>query len=169
VHLIGASPFELDGLCIARYDLFMINKALVLLLLGVFACSVAADDDEMKTEVKPGANPSLPVEGPGKLAPPAKPPSPADFALRTKLRKRAPFWIDDSRHGAAVRINKDGTFSSEAQGGGSIAGSWKTMKGELHLQWSGGGEKYSYPVIAGKDGSIRIRGQKPKNNRYNLN
>lgn len=141
-------------------------------ILGIIFCStsylaIANDDDvEMQTDIKPGANPSLPVGEQAKPAPPAKPPSPADFALRTKIRKRAPFWIDDSDHGAAIRINKDGTFSSEAQGGGSIAGSWKAMNNQLYLQWSDGGEKYSYPVSAGKD--LTIRGKKAIKNRYKI-
>ena len=155
----------------------MMNKSLVLTLSTVvtLAFSAVADDTEMKTETKPatgtpGLNtgPTLPADGMGKLPPPAKVPSAADYALRAKIRKKAPFWIDDPTHGAAIRLNKDGTFSSEAQGGGSTAGSWKIMGGELHFQWSDGGDKYSYPVT-GKRNELLIRGQKAKKNRYSLN
>lgn len=155
----------------------MMNKALVLTLSTVvtLALPAVADDTEMKTETKPAAGapglntgPTLPADGTGKLPPPAKVPSAADHALRAKIRKKAPFWIDDPAHGAAIRLNKDGTFSSEAQGGGSTAGSWKAMGGELHFQWSDGGDKYSYPVT-GKGNEVLIRGQKAKKNRYSLN
>ena len=125
-----------------------------------------ADDFETKTESKSGAgSPALPAEGAGKLPPPAKAPKASDLALRAKIRKHAPFWIDDSAHGAAVRLNKDGTYSSEAQGGGSVAGSWKVVDSELHLQSSDGGEKYSYPV----SGDLLIRGRKATNGRFHLN
>jgi|GEM_PF-5680377 len=149
----------------------MVNKSKVLacVLAASFALSAAADDDEMKTETKgSGAPAALPADSTGKLPPSAKAPSASDHALRAKVRKRAPFWIDDSAHGAAIRLNKDGTFSSEAQGGGSVAGSWKTMKGELHIQWSDGGEKYSYP-ISGKGNEMLINGKKVQKGRYHIN
>jgi hypothetical protein len=151
----------------------MMNKSLVLSLViaGIFACAAQADDDEMKTETKAGASatvPALPADSTGKLPPAPKAPTAADHALRAKIRKKAPFWIDDGAHGAAVRLNKDGTFSSEAQGGGSIAGQWKALGGELHMQWADGGEKYSYPV-SGKGNEVLIKGQKAKKNRYHVN
>jgi hypothetical protein len=155
----------------------MMNNFYVLFLPALLMLTLAAvaDDTEMKTETKPAASgqglnkgPVLPADGTGKLPPSAKAPSAADQALRAKIRKKAPFWIDDPAHGAAIRLNKDGTFSSEAQGGGSTAGSWKALGGELHIQWSDGGEKYSYPVT-GKGNEVLIRGQKAKKNRYSLN
>ena len=149
----------------------MNHKSLVLSLIICFAALPAfANDEEMKAEVKPGNNNSaLPAESTAKPPPPAKPPSAADFKLRAAVRKKAPFWIADHKHGAAIRINKDGTFSSEAQGGGAIAGGWKAMNGELQISWSDGGEKYAYPVKAGKGGSLTIRGISPVKNRYHLN
>lgn len=150
----------------------MKNKSLVIhaLLAATltFTLNVRADEDEMKTETKGGTGTLLPADGAGKLPPSAKAPSPADHALRAKVRKKAPFWIDDSAHGAAIRLNKDGTFSSEAQGGGSIAGSWKVLGGELHFQWTDGGEKYSYPLAGGKN-DLLIRGRKITKGRYSLN
>ncbi len=128
-----------------------------------------ADDEEMKTETKgTGAAPTLPAENSGKLPPPAKAPSAADHALRAKVRKKAPFWIDDQAHGAAIRLNKDGTFSSEAQGGGSIAGSWKVVAGTLLVQWTDAGDKYSYALSGGKT-DLLIGGKKESKGRYNLN
>lgn len=126
----------------------------------------------MKTEIKKSDGSTnvapLAADAPVKTGPPTgKAPSAADYALRTKVRKRAPFWIDDRAHGAAIRINKDGTFSSESQGGGSIAGTWKVDKGELKIAWSGGGEQYAYPVAA-KGNALTIRGRAAKGNRFKL-
>lgn len=128
--------------------------------------------DEMQTEIKSsdGTVKAAPLAADGavKTGPPtAKPPSAADYALRTKVRKRAPFWIDDRAHGAAIRLNKDGTFSSEAQGGGSIAGEWKVDKGELKITWSSGGDQYAYPVAA-KGNALTLKGRAPKGNRFKL-
>ncbi len=131
-------------------------------MLFTATCPAFAADDEMAAETTPGATHSTP-------APPAKPPSPADFKLRANVRKKAPFWIEDHKHGAAIRINKDGTFSSEAQGGGAIAGSWKAMNGELQISWADGGEKYSYPVKAAKSGVLTIGGTSAVKNRFRLN
>jgi hypothetical protein len=145
-------------------------KSLVLSLVVFSALHAWAADDEMQIETS-GANgaQALPADNTGKIPPSHKPPSAADFRLRANVRKAAPFWIEDSKHGAAIRINKDGTFSSEAQGGGSIAGQWKAMNDELHISTGDGGEKYSYPVKAGKKGALTIRGVHPKKNRFHLN
>ncbi len=128
----------------------------------------AAANDEMTTEVKPGTS----VPG---TAPTSKPVitnkatagKKLDPALRAKIRRRAPFWIDDANHGAAIRINKDGTFSAESQGGGAIAGSWRAFKDELFISWSDGGENYGYPVQV-RRGEVLIHGRPAKKNRYSL-
>lgn len=146
-------------------------KSLVLSLV-VFSMPFAwASDDEMQTEVKggSGSTATLPAESTGKVPPSQKPPSAADFKLRAMVRKKAPFWIEDKAHGAAIRINKDGTFSSEAQGGGSIAGQWKAANNELQISTNDGGEKYSYPLKAGKKNDFTIRGVSIKKGRFNLN
>ena len=89
--------------------------------------------------------------------------------LRARIRAKAPFWIDDAAHGAAIRINKDGTFSSESQGGGATAGQWKALKGgEIEVLWSDGGEKYKY-VVGGSGKEITIKGRSIKKNRVDLN
>ena len=146
-------------------------KSLVLSVVVFSALQAWAADDEMQTELKGGDAPksTLPADNTGKLPPSQKPPSAADFKLRAMVRKKAPFWIDDKNHGAAIRINKDGTFSSEAQGGGSIAGQWKAMNNELQISTNDGGEKYSYPLKAGKKGDFTINGISQKKGRFNLN
>lgn len=136
----------------------MCSPRVSLIVLMCFALSAFADTT---------GGPVLPVENKKAVAP-AVPPSPADYALRTKVRKKAPFWIHDSAHGAAICLNKDGSFSSEAQGGGSTAGIWKILKGQLHIGWSDGGEQYQYPITAGKGGAILIRGKKAQGGRYQL-
>ena len=146
-------------------------QALVLAFALLLPFAASADEMEMKTQSKsgaPGTAAGLPADNAGKLPPSAKGPNPADQALRAKIRAKAPFWIEDSAHSATIRLGKDGTFSSEGMGGGSIAGNWKALNGELHLQWADGGEKYSYPV-SGKGKELLIRGQAVKNNRYHLN
>lgn len=149
----------------------MINKALVIATVMIFSIATRADEMETKTQSKsgaPGTAPGLPADGATKLPPPSKAPSAADQALRAKIRARAPFWIDDSAHSASIRLSKDGTFSSEGMGGGSIAGNWKAAGGQLHLEWADGVDKYSYPVgVKGKD--LLIRGQAIQKNRYHLN
>lgn len=144
-------------------------KSLVLGLVVFSALHAWAADDEMQIE-SPGAGASapLPADNTGKTPPSHKPPSAADFRLRANIRKVAPFWIEDAKHGAAIRINKDGTFSSEAQGGGSIAGQWKAMNNELQLSTNDGGDRYSYPVKAGKKGALTVRGVRAKKNRFHL-
>jgi hypothetical protein len=139
-------------------------------LIFIMALSFAAHaTDEMQTQtVKDGA-PTSPVLAPPKEGP-QKPPAVAlDPNLRAKIRSKAPFWIDDKAHGAAIRLNKDGTFSSEAQGGGAIAGQWKAIKGgEVEIVWSDGGEKYKYKVTTPK-GGLNINGRPLKKGRINLN
>ncbi len=146
----------------------MLKKTL--LLIPILSLAVHASDDEMKTETK--IDPSATKTDSSALKPPLtgkSAPSNLDPKLRAKIRAKAPFWIEDSSHGAAVRINKDGTISSETQGGGSIAGSWKALKGgQLEIQWSDGGEKYSYPVGSGK-GGLTIKGRSAQKNRFKLN
>ena len=146
-------------------------KSLVLGLVVFSALSAWAADDEMQTETSggPGSHSTLPADGAGKMARSNKPPSAVDFKLRAAIRKTAPFWINDSKHGAAIRINKDGTFSSEAQGGGSIAGQWKATNNELQIITNDGGEKYSYSVKTGKKGDFTLGGTKAKKGRFHLN
>jgi hypothetical protein len=143
------------------------SKLLILVLALSFALPAFADDDEMKTETK-GTN-GAPVEKNPFAEPPkgASAPSKLDPQLRAKIRAKAPFWIDDTAHGAAIRINKDGTLSSENQGGGSIAGSWKAMKGG-HLEITSSGETYTYSVSA-SGGKVQINGKSATKGRYKLN
>ena len=121
--------------------------------------------DEMQTEIKPDSVPSVPSPSP--TTAPKAATKPIDPGLRAQVRKAAPFWIEDAERGAPIRVNKDGTFTSAAQGGGSIAGSWKAHKGELHIQWSGGGEQYSYAAKAPK-GRLQLEGKSKKKNRFHL-
>jgi hypothetical protein len=155
-----------------QFRLPLTSRFLSLLLTAGLAAGAQAwaSDDEMSTETKPGTTvkPHEPLVKDTTLSgPQAKPAKPLDPALRAKIRKKAPFWIDDTTHGAPIRINKDGTFSSEAQGGGAIAGSWKTFKNELNISWSDGADQYSYPVSFGKSGLL-IKGHSIKKNRYRL-
>lgn len=145
-------------------------KSFVLSLVVFSALNTWAADDEMQTEIKGGESKNaLPAESTGKLPPSQKPPSAADFKMRAMVRKKAPFWIDDKHHGAAIRINKDGTFSSEAQGGGSIAGQWKAAGSELQISTNDGGEKYSYSLKAGKKNDFTINGVSQKKGRFHIN
>lgn len=141
-----------------------------LILIPILSLAVRASDDEMKTETK--IDPTAEKSDTGALkAPPAgkSAPSNLDPRLRAQIRAKAPFWIEDSSRGAAVRINKDGTISSETQGGGSIAGGWKALKGGLlEISWSDSGEKYTYPAAKGK-GGLTIKGRAAQKNRYKLN
>lgn len=144
-------------------------KMLILILVLSFGFQGFADDDEMKTETKNGqgvtTTPNPFAEPPKGAAAPSK----LDPQLRAKVRAKSPFWIDDSNHGAAIRINKDGTISSESQGGGSISGSWKALKGGiLEITSSDGSEKYSYRVSTGK-GPLTIQGKSLSKGRYKLN
>ena len=134
---------------------------MILELLFAFAAHAT---DDMETETKKTEKPAAESTQAA-----AKPALSLDPALRAKIRSKAPFWIDDARRGAPIRINKDGTFSSEAQGGGSIAGDWKALKGgQLLISWGNGGEKYQYKVGAsGKQ--IQIEGRKISGGRVRLN
>jgi hypothetical protein len=144
-------------------------KSLVLSLVVFSALHAWAADDEVQIQTSGGGTAApLPADNTGKIPPSQKPPSAADFKLRANVRKAAPFWIEDSKHGAAIRINKDGTFSSEAQGGGSIAGEWKAMNNELQIRASEGGDKYSYPVKVDKKGALTVDGVRRKKNRFHL-
>jgi hypothetical protein len=143
-------------------------KSLVLSLVVFSALHAWAADDEVQIQTSGEGAATLPADNTGKIPPSHKPPSAADFKLRANVRKAAPFWIEDSKHGPAIRINKDGTFSSEAQGGGSIAGEWKAMSNELQIRASEGGEKYSYPVKVDKKGALTIDGVRRKKNRFHL-
>lgn len=140
-----------------------------MLLSLIFSLSLcAADDDEMKTEIKPGTNVSPAqqlVPAPSSVLP--KPQVILNPKLRAQIRSKAPFWIDDSHRGAPIRINKDGTFSSEAHGGGAIAGSWRALRGELEITWSDGSEKYRYALTT-KGKALLINGRSAKSNRYKL-
>lgn len=129
----------------------------------------ASEDNEMKTETKKDSTPTVTGDSKELTGPQKAPPAPLDPKLRARIRAKAPFWIDDSTHGAAIRLNKDGTFSSESQGGGATAGQWKALKGgELEIVWSDGGDKYKYPV-GGSGKEITIKGRSIKKNRVNLN
>ena len=133
--------------------------------IAAFLFTISAHaSDEMSTELK--VDPTKAVSAP---AVETKSQSPSnDPALRAKIRQKAPFWISDSRFGTAIRINKDGTFSSENQGGGSIAGSWKALKsGELQIVWGDAQEKYTYPVKF-KSGVLSIAGKTAKKNRFTI-
>lgn len=146
----------------------MNNKTFVFFCFVFLSLSAFASEDEMKTETKAGPGTSLPATSDTSKAPVPKAPKSSDLALRTKIRKIAPFWIDSSAHGASVRLNKDGSFTSEAGGGGSTAGQWKVLNGELHLQYSDGGENLRYPLSL-KGPEVLIHGKKAQKNRFNLN
>ena len=138
--------------------------AAVILSLAAFA----GEDDEMKTEIKKDSTP-MTADSKTQAAPQKAPAPVLDPMLRARIRAKAPFWIDDAAHGAAIRINKDGTFSSESQGGGATAGQWKALKGgEIEVLWSDGGEKYKY-VVGGSGKEITIKGRSIKKNRVDLN
>ncbi|HMN68608.1 MAG TPA: hypothetical protein PKC28_08715 [Bdellovibrionales bacterium] len=133
-------------------------KALLIFALALEPMLVSADA-EITTETKPG----VPV-----TAPAGKPTKPLDPKLRAAIRKAAPFWIEDNAHGAPIRIAKDGTFTSEAQGGGSTAGRWRALKGGiLQIQWKDAGDEFDYKVES-SGGALKIQGQKAKNGRFKL-
>lgn len=140
----------------------------IILTLVLSFAAYAGEDDEMKTEIKKDSTP-MAADSKTPVAPHKAPAPLLDPMLRARIRAKAPFWIDDTSHGAAIRINKDGTFSSESQGGGATAGQWKALKGgEMEVLWSDGGEKYKY-VIGGSGKEITIKGRPIKKNRVNLN
>jgi hypothetical protein len=139
----------------------MKSSLILAVLLTPILAIAQMDEMETSTETKlPGAiaTPTAKDETPKK---------PLDPALRARIRKNAPFWIDDSSKGAAIRINKDGSFTSAAGGGGSIAGSWRAYKNELNISWSGGADEYSYSAkISG--GKLLLEGKAIKSGRYRL-
>jgi hypothetical protein len=93
---------------------------------------------------------------------------PPDYELKAKIRKKAPFWIEDSRTGAAYRINKDGSLTSDASSGSQSAGSWKVQKGQLKVSLSLSGDELSYSLDLKKDGTPLIDGSSPKKGRYSI-
>ncbi len=69
----------------------------------------------------------------------------SDQEVRTIVRRKAPFWIQDGE--VSVRLNKDGTFGSDAAGAVlNIEGNWKVEKAQLKLVWKIDKHEKVYPV-----------------------
>ncbi len=85
------------------------------------------------------------------------------------MRRKAPFWLQDGD--VNVRLNKDGSFGSDAAGVALIIeGNWKVEKAQLKLVWKSDKHEKVYPigienrlpVVAGvplKDGKFSIANQ----------
>ena len=67
-----------------------------------------------------------------------------DYRAREIFRRRAPFLVE--ARGNAVRINKDGTFTRDADAREYAPdGKWKILNNHVKLRWNNG-EEYDYPV-----------------------
>jgi len=70
----------------------------------------------------------------------------SDQELKTVVRKKAPFWLVEGAD-VNVRLNKDGSFGSDAAGGAlNIEGKWRVEKGQLKLVWNIDKREKSYTV-----------------------
>lgn len=90
----------------------------------------------------------------------------SDQEVRTIIRKKAPFWLQDGE--VEVRLNKDGSFATDRAGGVmSAEGKWRVEKSELKLVWTSSKLEKAFPVeIIGR--LPVINGVSMKNGRYNL-
>ena len=67
-----------------------------------------------------------------------------DYRAREIFRRRAPFLVE--ARGNSVRINKDGTFTRDADAREYAPdGKWKILNNHVKLRWNSG-EEYDYPV-----------------------
>jgi hypothetical protein len=89
-----------------------------------------------------------------------------DQEVRTIIRKKAPFWLQDSE--MEIRLNKDGSFSSDRAGGVmTTEGKWRVEKSQLKLVWNSDQREKILPVeIVGR--LPVISGANLKSGRYIL-
>jgi hypothetical protein len=79
------------------------------------------------------------------LAKPASTRPRPDQEVRTIIRKKAPFWLQDGE--LQVLLNKDASFSiGSAEGKPIKEGKWRVEQSQLKLVWINDQREKAYPV-----------------------
>lgn len=90
----------------------------------------------------------------------------SDQEIRTVIRKKAPFWLQDAE--TTVQIKKDGNFGIDASAGAiTIEGKWRVEKGQLKLIWNSDKHEKAYPVAIENHQAI-ISGATEQDGKYVL-